>query len=499
MSDSPDLTVLSDLLQDLSVEFRRVSLRRQDGEPRASREEGRGAECVRTHGAASSARNSAAPSGEGASPTSDAVSPGPERRSGSPRGSATGALNYRAAVRGPATCLVTPLSGRVARMAAAGGGAPGPGPIQQAIAGMTTQLQFDNFYGTLPNDAARRSAENFGSVSAHAEVRLAAMIAKSAYQDREIRALATAVNNANNAAQQATQAAANAQAVAQAAGNRERWGPASPGKFGNKTKDPDIRQWLAIVEDYLSRAPDADYLRSASSYLEGGPRLLYMSRLEAYRNANAGANPPDAQARQWFRDTMEANYGLQNLEQKHWDTWNSLRMTSGMEFQEYVVQFQQALSDLADHVQDEQVKIEKFRGGLISDLREITRTSPMGTRWATLQELITYAGLQWPQVKERMSRRRIPAPAQKIAGKRKGAGGGGPSSRARLGAAAKSAGGGAKSGDSKEPPKCFICHSPDHVVKDCPKKKGRKSGNGRQAGRVAVAQASGEAMDEDFP
>ena len=383
--------------------------------------------------------------------------------------------------------------------AAVGGGAAAAGPIQQAIAGMTTGQQFDNYYGTLPNDAARRAAENFGSVSAHNDVRLAAMIAKSAHQDREIRALATAVNNANTAAQQATLAANQAQAVAQAAGNRERWGPAAPGKYGNKAKDPDIRQWLAIVEDYLSRAPDADYLRSASSYLEGGPRLLYMSRLEAYRNANGGNNPPDAQARQWFRQTLEANYGLQDLEQKHWDTWNSLRMTSGMEFQEYVVQFQQALSDLADHVQDEQVKIEKFRGGLVSDLKEITRTSPMGTRWNTLGEVITYAGLQWPQVKERMSRRRIPAPAQKVAGKRKGSGGGGPSSRARLGAAAKSAGGGAKAGDSKEPPKCFICHSPDHVVKDCPKKKGRKPGNGRQAGRVAVAQASGEAMEEDFP
>ena len=234
MSDSPDLSVLSDLLQDLSVQFRRVSINRQDGEPRASREEGTGPECVRTHGAASSTRNPATPSGEGASPNSGVVSPGPERRSDSTRGTATGALNYRAAVRGPATCLVTPVSGRIASMAAAGAGAAAVGPIQQAVAGFTTGQQFDTFYGTLPNDAARRVAENFGSVSAHNDVRLAAMVAKSAHQEREIRALATAVNNANTAAQQANTAATNAQAVAQAAGNRERWGPAAPGKYGNK-------------------------------------------------------------------------------------------------------------------------------------------------------------------------------------------------------------------------------------------------------------------------
>ena len=41
--------------------------------------------------------------------------------------------------------------------AAVGGGAAAAGPIQQAIAGMKTGQQFDNYYGTLPNDAARAS------------------------------------------------------------------------------------------------------------------------------------------------------------------------------------------------------------------------------------------------------------------------------------------------------------------------------------------------------
>jgi hypothetical protein len=48
---------------------------------------------------------------------------------------------------------------------------------------------------------------------------------------------------------------------------------------------------------------------------------------------------------------------------------------------EYNVDFQQALTDLAGHVTDEQVKIEKYRAGLQHDLRQLCRTSPTGARW----------------------------------------------------------------------------------------------------------------------
>jgi hypothetical protein len=37
------------------------------------------------------------------------------------------------------------------------------------------------------------------------------------------------------------------------------------------------------------------------------------------------------------------------------------------------VDFQQALTDLAGHVTDEQVKIEKYRAGLQHDLRQLCR------------------------------------------------------------------------------------------------------------------------------
>jgi hypothetical protein len=95
----------------------------------------------------------------------------------------------------------------------------------------------------------------------------------------------------------------------------------------------------------------------ASSYLEGGPRALWTNVYEAYKRANGGAEPPNP--RQFFRQTLEANYGLQDLDQKYWDTWNSLRMGPSESVTEYNVDFQQALTDLAGHVTDKQVKIEK--------------------------------------------------------------------------------------------------------------------------------------------
>jgi hypothetical protein len=39
---------------------------------------------------------------------------------------------------------------------------------------------------------------------------------------------------------------------------------------------------------------------------------------EAYKAAHGGAEPPNP--RQFFRETLEANYGLQDLDQKFWDT-----------------------------------------------------------------------------------------------------------------------------------------------------------------------------------
>jgi hypothetical protein len=48
-----------------------------------------------------------------------------------------------------------------------------------------------------------------------------------------------------------------------------------------------------MIKDYLRTAPDADYIRLASSYLEGGPRSLWTSVYEAYKAAHGGAEPPN--------------------------------------------------------------------------------------------------------------------------------------------------------------------------------------------------------------
>jgi hypothetical protein len=67
---------------------------------------------------------------------------------------------------------------------------------------------------------------------------------------------------------------------------------------------------------------------------------------------------------------------------------------------DYNVDFQQALTDVAGHVTDEQVKIQKYRAGLQHNLRQLCRASPTGARWARLQDLMQFATLQWPVVQE---------------------------------------------------------------------------------------------------
>jgi hypothetical protein len=199
-----------------------------------------------------------------------------------------------------------------------------------------------------------------------------------------------------------------AQAAAQGAANVDRFRPSAPPKYGDKKKGEHVGHWIPIIEDYLRTAPDADYIRLASSYLEGGLRTLWTNVYEAFKRANGGNEPPTP--RQFFRETLEANYGLQDLDQKYWDTWNGLKMGPTQSVAEYNVDFQQALTDLAGHVTDEQVKIEKYRAGLQHDLRQMCRNSPAGTRWARLTDLMQYATLQWPNVQERIAKKQEDAP-----------------------------------------------------------------------------------------
>jgi hypothetical protein len=60
-----------------------------------------------------------------------------------------------------------------------------------------------------------------------------------------------------------------AMVAAQAAGNVDPFRPAAPPKYGNKKQSGHVKQWTSMIEDYLRAAPDADYIRLASSYFGG--------------------------------------------------------------------------------------------------------------------------------------------------------------------------------------------------------------------------------------
>jgi hypothetical protein len=75
-------------------------------------------------------------------------------------------------------------------------------------------------------------------------------------------------------------------------------------------------------------------------------------------------------------------------------------MLADMDIGDYNIAFTQCLTDLGDQIQGEQVKIKKYRLGLQSDMREMVRTSPKGTRWETLQALIEYCSLQFDENKK---------------------------------------------------------------------------------------------------
>jgi hypothetical protein len=164
---------------------------------------------------------------------------------------------------------------------------------------------------------------------------------------------------------------------------------------------------------------------------------------------------------------MIIGYGLSDQTHVYWDNWNSLRMLANMDIGDYNIAFTQCLTDLGDQIQGEQVKIEKCRLGLQSDMREMVRTSPKGTRWKTLQALIEYCSLQWPIVAARIAKRIKNPPAEKVGGKRKASGGGsGSSSKPRLGATGKLSEE-QKAHNVKNGP-CHICGKTGHIAKDCP-------------------------------
>jgi hypothetical protein len=207
----------------------------------------------------------------------------------------------------------------------------------------------------------------------------------------DMAALEASLNAATDAVNAANTNAQAAQAVA-AAATASAFKPNPPPRYENKDKDMEIRKWLPIVEDYARTRADGDYLRAVNSYWHGKPRLYFRSKYDAYKAANGGAEP--ANSEEFFRETMISGYGLSDQTQVYWDNWNNLRMLANMDIGDYHFAVTECLTDLGDQIQGEQVKIEKYRLGLQTDMREMVRTSPKGTRWETLQALIEYCSLQ---------------------------------------------------------------------------------------------------------
>jgi hypothetical protein len=131
------------------------------------------------------------------------------------------------------------------------------------------------------------------------------------------------------------------------------------------------------------------------------------------------------------------------------------------------------------------VKIEKYRLGLQTDMKEMVCTSPQGTRWETVQALIEYCSFHWPIVAARIAKRTKSAPAEKVGGKRKASGGGGSSgSKPKLGATGKLTE--EQKAHNIKAGLCHICGKAGHIAKNCPdrdperpfdenrKKKGKK-------------------------
>jgi hypothetical protein len=204
-----------------------------------------------------------------------------------------------------------------------GAGDAQQGGAQQHPLAYNTAAQFCQMWDNCATNVARQNLEQQALTRSQVgEVQFAAMLKYNVRLHATIGALTGQVGANQAAATHANVVAANAQAVARAAENADRFRLAAPFKYGNKKKDADVKQWIPIIEDYLRTALDADYIRLSSSYLKDGLRSLWTSVYEAYKAANGGAKHPSPWV--FFHETIENNYGLQNLEQKHWDTWNSL-------------------------------------------------------------------------------------------------------------------------------------------------------------------------------
>ena len=339
-------------------------------------------------------------------------------------------------------------------------------PVQPNFA-TCTAAQFEAYWHALATDNARITAENAALLAGNDRVSVAVLLHKDERNTGRIARLNNQLNITNAAV-----AAANAQAAARAS---------PPTKWENKDSGPNIREWLPLIEDYLRDTPNAEYLRIASSYLNGKPRSYWVSQWEAYQAQHVD-QPYPANARQVFRQIMETGYGLRTPEQSYWDTWNKLSQGSGS-VDEYNIAFQQALTNLRNEITDEQVKVERYRARLQVDLKEVCRISPLGTRWANLNAIAEYATIMWPIVESRMKKRQASQPTKSVAGKRKSSGGGsggsGRSSRAKLSVAISDE----QYAKDMEGRLCHKCHQSGHIARDCDQDVPDSKGKGQKGGK----------------
>jgi hypothetical protein len=162
-------------------------------------------------------------------------------------------------------------------MANAAGGA-GPAGKNLPLLAYAFGAQFNAEWNACVTDQARAALEQEAITRSHIQdVQFAEMVRINLRLQATVGQLAGQVQAAT--------------VVAQAAGNVDRYRPVAPPKYGKQSGH--VRQWTPMIKDYLRTALDADYIRLASSYLEGGPRSLWTSVYEAYKAAHGGAEPPN--------------------------------------------------------------------------------------------------------------------------------------------------------------------------------------------------------------
>jgi hypothetical protein len=184
-----------------------------------------------------------------------------------------------------------------------GNGQDGEG---QALLTYNNAARFLAAWNAAPSDQAKDDLEQeVINRSPAQDVQFAAMMKINLRLQATIGQLTNRVNAAQGQVAAANVIARQAQAAAQGAANVDRFRPAAPPKYGDKKKGMHVGHWIPVIKEYLRTAPDADYIRLASSYLEGGPRSLWTNVYEAYKRANGGNKPPNP--RQFFRETLEAN------------------------------------------------------------------------------------------------------------------------------------------------------------------------------------------------